>query len=77
MKMGKILSKICLPNHEEITDIDNTSTFLDKPIGNATTLQSNREFHSEGTSTYWLPKDDEEQDRLTGVSFFSSCVFPL
>lgn len=31
-------------------------------------LQSKRDFHTHQTSTYWLPKDDEEQHRLTGVS---------
>ncbi|CAO3685998.1 unnamed protein product [Rhizopus stolonifer] len=28
-----------------------------------------REFHSEETSIYWLPKDDDEQKRLTGQHF--------
>jgi hypothetical protein len=28
---------------------------------------SDREFHDIETSSYWLPKDDEEQMRLTGV----------
>lgn len=30
-------------------------------------IGTEREFHNEETSTYWLPKDDEEQKRLTGV----------
>ncbi|EIE82664.1 hypothetical protein RO3G_07369 [Rhizopus delemar RA 99-880] len=34
-----------------------------------TTIESGREFHTEETSTYWLPKDDEEQQRLTGQHF--------
>jgi hypothetical protein len=35
-----------------------------------TAINTDREFHSEESSTYWLPKDDEEQKRLTGVSGF-------
>lgn len=31
------------------------------------TLPKEREFHHVKTSTYWLPKDDEERMRLTGV----------
>ncbi|CAO3694491.1 unnamed protein product [Rhizopus stolonifer] len=34
-----------------------------------TMIESGREFHTEETSTYWLPKDDEEQQRLTGQHF--------
>ncbi|CAO3699569.1 unnamed protein product [Rhizopus stolonifer] len=33
------------------------------------TIESIREFHTEEASTYWLPKDDEEQQRLTGQHF--------
>ncbi|KAG1449366.1 hypothetical protein G6F56_008661 [Rhizopus delemar] len=33
------------------------------------TIESIREFHIEEASTYWLPKDDEEQQRLTGQHF--------
>lgn len=29
-----------------------------------------RKYHNEQTSTYWFPNDDEEIDRLVGVSFF-------
>lgn len=35
---------------------------------NYTTINTNREFHNEEKSTYWLPKDEDEQKRLTGVS---------
>lgn len=35
---------------------------------NNTVISSGREFHQDETSTYWLPKDEEEQLRLTGVS---------
>ncbi|KAI9283321.1 S-adenosyl-L-methionine-dependent methyltransferase [Sporodiniella umbellata] len=33
------------------------------------TTESSREYHSDETSTYWLPKDDEEQQRLTGQHY--------
>ncbi|RCH87832.1 hypothetical protein CU097_003627 [Rhizopus azygosporus] len=33
---------------------------------NPMALGLSREFHNEESSTYWLPKDDEEQMRLTG-----------
>ncbi|KAI8090927.1 S-adenosyl-L-methionine-dependent methyltransferase [Gilbertella persicaria] len=32
-------------------------------------MPSKRDFHDSKSSTYWLPKDDEEQDRLTGQHF--------
>lgn len=32
-----------------------------------TSMDISREFHSEDKSTYWLPKDEEEQKRLTAV----------
>jgi hypothetical protein len=44
---------------------DAKSTFSEKNI----ILHSNRDFHKEETSTYWLPKDQEEQYRLTGVTY--------
>lgn len=34
---------------------------------NLTNLNTKREFHNKKQTTYWLPKDDEEQRRLTGV----------
>ncbi|KAG1460573.1 hypothetical protein G6F46_003737 [Rhizopus delemar] len=36
---------------------------------NYTTINTNREFHNEEKSTYWLPKDEDEQKRLTGQHF--------
>ncbi|CEG65581.1 hypothetical protein RMATCC62417_02337 [Rhizopus microsporus] len=36
---------------------------------NLTNLNTKREFHDEKQTTYWLPKDDEEQRRLTGQHF--------
>jgi hypothetical protein len=41
---------------------------------NQTSLQSNRDFHTNETSTYWLPKDDEEQLRIAGVSSYCSDI---
>lgn len=34
-----------------------------------TTINLDREFHNEKAATYWLPKDDDEQRRLTGQHF--------
>ncbi|KAG1235339.1 hypothetical protein G6F68_006558 [Rhizopus microsporus] len=36
---------------------------------NLTNLNTKREFHNKKQTTYWLPKDDEEQRRLTGQHF--------
>ncbi|KAG1438530.1 hypothetical protein G6F56_012614 [Rhizopus delemar] len=36
---------------------------------NYSTINANREFHNEESSTYWLPKDEHEQKRLTGQHF--------
>ncbi|KAG1047524.1 hypothetical protein G6F43_010030 [Rhizopus delemar] len=44
---------------------DAKSTFSEKNI----IRHPNRDFHKEETSTYWLPKDQEEQYRLTGLDF--------
>lgn len=32
------------------------------------TWNTTREYHKEPSATYWLPKDEEEQMRLTGVN---------
>ncbi|EIE79695.1 hypothetical protein RO3G_04400 [Rhizopus delemar RA 99-880] len=37
-------------------------------VMNHTTINTNREFHNEETSSYWLPKDEEEQQKLTAIS---------
>lgn len=37
---------------------------------NYSTINANREFHNEESSTYWLPKDEHEQKRLTGVNIY-------
>ncbi|CEG65579.1 hypothetical protein RMATCC62417_02335 [Rhizopus microsporus] len=39
------------------------------------TLNTKREFHNDETSTYWLPKDDKEQMRLTGQHFIFKELF--
>ena len=36
-----------------------------------TTTISGRDFHSNESSAYWLPKDEEEQDRLIGVQYYN------
>ncbi|KAI9281574.1 S-adenosyl-L-methionine-dependent methyltransferase [Sporodiniella umbellata] len=41
---------------------------LPTPV-NLESLSTNREFHNDKNSTYWLPKDKEEHDRLTGQHF--------
>ncbi|KAF1800584.1 S-adenosyl-L-methionine-dependent methyltransferase [Mucor lusitanicus] len=38
-------------------------------VEHVSSLQTKRDFHTHETSTYWLPKDDEEQHRLTGQHF--------
>ncbi|CEG75936.1 hypothetical protein RMATCC62417_10907 [Rhizopus microsporus] len=44
---------------------DNASIVID----NTTAINTKREFHNEESSTYWLPKGDEEQMRLTGSPY--------
>ncbi|CEJ01055.1 hypothetical protein RMCBS344292_15094 [Rhizopus microsporus] len=39
------------------------------------TANTNREFHKEEASTYWLPKDEEEQMRLTGQHYAFKSLF--
>jgi hypothetical protein len=52
-----------------MTDFEQTSYTESASSESAfdTTIPSQREFHQVQQSTYWLPKDDEEQLRLTGV----------
>lgn len=47
---------------------EETIVFQSTQDGNHTTTCEKREFHDEKGSTYWLPKDEDEQRRLTGVS---------
>jgi hypothetical protein len=46
-------------------DMDSSRTAVNQNV-----IGTEREFHNEETSTYWLPKDDEEQKRLAGVYKF-------
>lgn len=52
---------------------DTNLTTQETPVGNPieplyySTNDSTRIFHVGQESTYWLPKDDDEQRRLTGV----------
>lgn len=40
---------------------------MDDSTNNITIPTTKREFHNVQTSTYWLPKDDSEQMRLSAV----------
>lgn len=78
--MGQLVSKlITKPISQETLiikkeqDFMSDTTYLPESSANPTTLHSKRDFHTEETSTYWLPKDDEEQHRLTGVSDLFAC----
>lgn len=80
--MGQLISKLItkptisqeIPIIKKEQDIMNDITYLPESSANPTTLHSKRDFHTEETSTYWLPKDDEEQHRLTGVSYLFTCI---
>ncbi|KAG1042410.1 hypothetical protein G6F43_011913 [Rhizopus delemar] len=52
-----------------------TSTADSTCVGDLTTININREFHNDETSAYWLPKDDEEQRRLTGQHFMNRFLY--
>jgi hypothetical protein len=68
-----ILQKTKSTNRRKTKDrniLSNTMAgYQDKTLAanNLTNLNTKREFHDEKQTTYWLPKDDEEQRRLTGV----------
>ncbi|KAI9247739.1 S-adenosyl-L-methionine-dependent methyltransferase [Sporodiniella umbellata] len=49
-------------------DIDTLNTELHTAISPESVV-TKREFHSDKNSVYWLPKDKDEQDRLTGQHF--------
>lgn len=68
---------ICIDNTESkqsrerisMTQEKTTTVAVDTTmVMNHTTINTKREFHSEETSSYWLPKDEEEQQRLTAIS---------
>ncbi|CEJ03906.1 hypothetical protein RMCBS344292_17879 [Rhizopus microsporus] len=52
-----------------MTAYKETTTIVDS------TANINREFHKEEASTYWLPKDEEEQMRLTGQHYAFKSLF--
>ncbi|KAG1229613.1 hypothetical protein G6F68_006529 [Rhizopus microsporus] len=53
-----------MDTHEESTTIVNPATAV-----NSMTTNIKREYHNDKKSSYWLPKDDEEQMRLTGQHY--------
>ncbi|KAG0736642.1 hypothetical protein G6F23_010828 [Rhizopus arrhizus] len=57
-------------NERSMPSAEELSTTLNPSVGpNQITVDIRREFHNEETSTYWLPKDEDEQKRLTGQHF--------
>jgi hypothetical protein len=74
--MGNCFTKQQLTEHEnnhrdgegEYLSTTMIDTNIAKVINSKNiTLPTKREFHQIESSTYWLPKDDDEQMRLTGV----------
>lgn len=71
-KMG-LLSKAYKRVLKRINDDSDTSTGANifkrgtLDLSNEETINMERDFHNEQSSTYWLPKDPTEQQRLTGV----------
>lgn len=55
--------------------LDTTTLLVSYDTSADTIKSSDRDFHESETSTYWLPKDEEEQLRLTGVSTLYFYVF--
>lgn len=51
------------------SDYQNTMASIQKVTSETEyiSMDISREFHSEDKSTYWLPKDEEEQKRLIAV----------
>lgn len=52
---------------------DSTVVVEAKATNNATAFNTKRKFHNDESSTYWLPMDDDEQKRLTGVQTDTLC----
>jgi hypothetical protein len=84
--MGRSLSKFSNKNSiiEPARNVTEQRTMIEaEPVStqlsdeNQTSLPSSREFHTNDTSTYWLPKDDEEQLRLAGVSSYCRNMLTL
>ncbi|KAI9279882.1 S-adenosyl-L-methionine-dependent methyltransferase [Sporodiniella umbellata] len=77
--MGNCVSFIKSSGHESLIESENITEFTSMETDTLTTelhtainpesLATKREFHSEETSTYWLPKDKDEHERLTGQHF--------
>lgn len=55
--------------------LDTTATSQQEYSTTDTIRSSDRNFHEVETSTYWLPKDEEEQLRLTGVSIYAFVLY--
>lgn len=62
-----------------IAEADQTSSYTSEYSTDTdkVTLPKEREFHHVKTSTYWLPKDDDERMRLTGVRRQYQCSIIL
>ncbi|CEG78924.1 hypothetical protein RMATCC62417_13458 [Rhizopus microsporus] len=82
--MGNCLTKQQLTEHEsnhrdgegEYFSTTMIDTNIAKIINSVDiTLPTKREFHQVESSTYWLPKDDDEQMRLTGQHFAFKDMF--
>ncbi|CEG64192.1 hypothetical protein RMATCC62417_01213 [Rhizopus microsporus] len=60
-----------------IAEADQTSSYTSEYSTDTdkVTLPKEREFHHVKTSTYWLPKDDDERMRLTGQHFALKEIF--
>ncbi|KAG1374797.1 hypothetical protein G6F61_009020 [Rhizopus arrhizus] len=58
LKLTKLAYKNKMKMHTEKKSTTNNATFI-----------PDRDFHTEESSSYWLPKDEEEQMRLTGQHF--------
>ncbi|CAO3658865.1 unnamed protein product [Rhizopus microsporus] len=54
------------------TNQDNASIVIDS----TTAINTKREFHNEESSTYWLPKDDEENTMLSRV-YMEGSIFAV
>lgn len=49
--------------------VSNSSTLTRSPLASSdSVVVDGRTYHGEASSVYWLPNDDEELDRLVGVS---------
>lgn len=77
--MGNHFTKCCIKltfknyseQQQEVFDkaamAETEQSSMDDSTNNITIPTTKREFHDVQTSTYWLPKDDSEQMRLSAV----------